>query len=289
MKKKYVVNVSVADLRREPILGQHSYERDFMQESQVLFGECLLGGEPQGGWLHVECVEQQYCDGEGRWMGYPGWIEEWQVTEVDEFPLNNLVVTALWAEILSEEPLQVSAGTKLCGVNCSEGWWSVRLPSGQQGRIAVTHVKEISSGVDGALMISIAKKMVGSPYLWGGRSAYHKDWKTGVDCSGLTNLLYRMQGIDIPRNAHDQYLKSEALDWEQLQLGDLLFEVSEKNPERIDHVILYAGNEELIEATLQEKRVRLVPPREIAHRSRFFRGAARPSCSPGREPAPCAL
>ena len=68
---------------------------------------------------------------------------------------------------------------------------------------------------------------------------------TGVDCSGLVNLAYRAAGLDIPRDAHEQFLRARAV--KALQPADLIFLSERGNPRRIVHVMLYAGGGELIE------------------------------------------
>jgi gamma-D-glutamyl-L-lysine dipeptidyl-peptidase len=137
-------------------------------------------------------------------------------------------------------------------------------------------------------IVGAAKLFLGIPYLWGGRSMYMSElqrgaWSvdrreglpatpgirsqaplsakpgprsrvplnailTGVDCSGLTNLVFRVNGIDIPRDAHDQWLAAEKIGRERLKPGDLIF-MSEKGvPASIVHVLLSAGGEEFFEA-----------------------------------------
>ena len=57
-----------------------------------------------------------------------------------------------------------------------------------------------------------------SPYLWGGRSPL------GVDCSGFSQIVYRLQGIDLPRDAYQQAKVGTTLSFvEESEPGDLAF------------------------------------------------------------------
>jgi len=245
--KKAVVIVSFTDVRREPKKSSGE-PHDLLQESQLLFGERVEVVEEKGEWCKIEALEQKKFLGDD-WVGYPGWVETRDLIFVDQFPETNVVVSALWADITTDEgPISVTAGTRLQMIQ-----GRLLLPDGREGMIEPCSLSPKA-------FLDLGYERLGHPYFWGGRSAYHPKLPyTGCDCSGLVNLLYRCQGVDLPRDAHDQYLFCEKITVEDLKMGDLVFLFSEKDPNRIDHVMLYAGENLLLEATEKTKNVRLVP------------------------------
>jgi gamma-D-glutamyl-L-lysine dipeptidyl-peptidase len=90
--------------------------------------------------------------------------------------------------------------------------------------------------------IVLAKRFLGLPYLWGGRSSF------GFDCSGFTQMLVRARGINMPRDADQQaaWKGMIAVDRKDLEPGDLLYFGSAKN---ITHTAMYIGDGQLIQAT----------------------------------------
>ena len=68
-------------------------------------------------------------------------------------------------------------------------------------------------------MVSIAEKLLGTPYVWGGRNSI------GLDCSALLQLSYQTYGENIPRNSIDQSLLSKEIihNNEELKRGFVIF------------------------------------------------------------------
>ena len=67
-------------------------------------------------------------------------------------------------------------------------------------------------------LIENALIYLNAPYLWGGRSPL------GIDCSGLTQMIYRLQGIDLPRDAYQQAKVGTTLSFvDESEPGDLAF------------------------------------------------------------------
>ena len=266
--RKALLNVPVADLRRLPMPHIGRYEKDPLQESQLLFGEKLLVHEEQEGWLRVEAIQQlKFSE---RWAGYPGWILAHQAIQVDTFPQYNLMVIEPYAALYQDPSLvtlllRLSFGSFLKGLKKQGSIWHIELPQGKLGFIEEAAVKDVTlSNNEDAIRREIllqGEKFLKFPYLWGGRSAYDPQVRsplTSVDCSGLTHLLYGMHGIEIPRDARDQFLKSNPLKFNQLQLGDLIFLSSKADPRQIFHVMIWAGEERLLEAEMAAGCVRYV-------------------------------
>lgn len=84
-------------------------------------------------------------------------------------------------------------------------------------------------------MIACSEMLEGVPYLWGGRSS------AGIDCSGFVQMLFRMAGISLPRDAKDQALIGETLSLiQEAKPGDLAFFDNEAG--KITHVGLIIGD-----------------------------------------------
>ncbi len=91
-------------------------------------------------------------------------------------------------------------------------------------------------------LIHFAKLFLNSPYLWGGRSFM------GIDCSGFTQLIYKVAGIQIPRDAYQQAGIGEDVSFVNEALpGDLAFFDNAEG--RITHVGMICGNGEIIHAS----------------------------------------
>ena len=93
---------------------------------------------------------------------------------------------------------------------------------------------------------TIAKKMNGFPYLWGGTSS------KGVDCSGFTKMAYFMNGFIIPRDASQQINAGKTVDkelnFEGLEKGDLIFfgsKATAEKKQRVTHVGIWLGNNKM--------------------------------------------
>jgi cell wall-associated NlpC family hydrolase len=88
--------------------------------------------------------------------------------------------------------------------------------------------------------VTVAEKLLGTPYQWGGRGSY------GIDCSGFTQLAFARCGLILPRDTDMQEKCGVEVSEKNLQRGDLIFCAE---GEKTDHVVMYHSSGKVIEAS----------------------------------------
>jgi cell wall-associated NlpC family hydrolase len=98
-------------------------------------------------------------------------------------------------------------------------------------------------GKKAAAIINEALKYRGMPYQWGGASP-----KTSFDCSGLVQWAYKSVGINLPRVSADQARDGRKIPLSMLRPGDLVAWDENGRNLGADHIAIYIGNGQVIEA-----------------------------------------
>lgn len=110
-----------------------------------------------------------------------------------------------------------------------------------------------AGGVTGDAVVAEARKYLGVPYVWGGTSP------TGVDCSGLVQLVYKNLGIDLPRVSYQQAEAGEPVaSMAEAKPGDLIAWDNSSRNNGVDHIAIYIGNGQMIEAPRTGLDVRII-------------------------------
>ncbi len=214
-------------VRREPS------ERSEMV-TQLLFGETYSIVEKQANWCYIK----------SDFDGYEGWIDAklylpMAEGEVDKWrEASKWVVPGTFVKLISEpskESVYISGGSSI--------WFN-----GQDMNSFVIANREYylaanySSAKKGGSFEEVARYFIQAPYLWGGRSFY------GLDCSGFTQIVYKILGHSIPRDASQQVEMGENVTFvEEAVAGDLAFFDNEEG--NITHVGLCLGRGEIIHAS----------------------------------------
>ena len=121
-----------------------------------------------------------------------------------------------------------------------EGWLHVRLAGMTLAWIQAGDTAADPKPLTIPESIELAKRFLGVPYLWGGRSSF------GYDCSGFTQMLVRARGFNMPRDADQQAAWSGVarIGRKDLQAGDLIFFGSSEKD--ITHTGMYIGDGQFI-------------------------------------------
>lgn len=123
-------------------------------------------------------------------------------------------------------------------------------------------------------VLALKDQWLNTPYLWGGRSPF------GVDCSGLTQMLYLVGGVQLPRDAWQQAAEGRPVEGlAKAASGDLAFFSNEAG--RIIHVGIVLEGSTILHASgrvrldrLDEEGIFVVAERRHSHRLAFIRRLA---------------
>jgi hypothetical protein len=199
------------------------------QVSQVLFGEAFEITEWKDKWVKIITATDNYT----------GWIDRLQFTMLGHLaykrlvqtppPLTYRAVTQAW-KIIDNSVIYLAAGSSLAFL---EGTTS--YIGNQKFEIIgeIGHVDNIAN---------IAKSFLNAPYLWGGRTHF------GIDCSGFTQVVYKLCGYPLKRDAYQQAEEGTLVEsLTQTKPGDLAF--FDNADGRITHVGIILNNGEIIHAS----------------------------------------
>jgi len=100
-------------------------------------------------------------------------------------------------------------------------------------------------------IIGTANRFLGVPYRWGGTSP-----ESGFDCSGLSMVVYHLNGLNLPRTSREQWKAGSPVNRGHLSKGDLVF-FDTRRRGRVSHVGIYIGGNKFVHAPAAGKRIRI--------------------------------
>lgn len=229
-------------------------------ETQALFGEPVRVLARRGSWTRIAVVGQPTPLDQ---RGYPGWVPSRQLSASASFGRllsGRVAVVAIPTVSLQSEPepLELSFGTCLPVVDVFGGDVVVATPAGRTARLpgSAVRVYRTAAGMSlpsGQAIVDTACTFLGLSYLWGGTSAF------GFDCSGLVHLVYRTQGLVIPRDADAQTRAGRVVARRALRPGDLVFFATDPPSRAVTHVAVDAGDGRILESPNSAGAVHVIP------------------------------
>ena len=249
---------TVTPVRQEPSEGSE-------QLTQLLLGEECQVLERLPRWTKIRSTLD----------GQEGWVDFKMLTPASNLsPLtSNLPATvvavpmAIATDMETGEEMMLTLGTRL--PNYTHGTFEVL---GKQYLISpdcVSEAKGEKREKKGEEVCVVAQTLLNVPYLWGGKNAM------GMDCSGFTQVVYSVFGIDLLRNAREQMTQGQVVtSLAEAQPGDLaFFDHADRDPNatNISHVGLLISPTEIIHCsgcvhidTIDEQGIHL-PDGELTH------------------------
>lgn len=201
--------------------------------TELLFGDLVRSLDSYRQWVKVENISD----------GYEGWVDGKQLMRLgqDEFEAHSADRSLFFTSgFLSEVERLSDHAVFHLGMGCRLPFYdpvSCMFRMGEQLFLSRAEVRQVSGMGDSGIpdLLGRASSLVNTPYLWGGKSSF------ALDCSGFVQLLFRMYGCDMPRDASRQALVGETVPLlDEARAGDLLF--FDNQDGQIIHVGIYAGN-----------------------------------------------
>ncbi len=253
-----VVAQNVADIYEGPGVGSGL-------ASQAILGDRVYVSDTQDDFCHVTTSDR-----------YAGWIAARLLLPArDDSDSLTTTIATLFADVFSapdahsEMLTKLVVGTRAVIARRAEvgDWVPLSLPNDQVGyvhRVSLnlfhSRAPEVQTLRDriaqedliaalGRNIAETAKRFIGTPYLWGGCTPF------GIDCSGLTQLAYKLNGIQLQRDANlqrgDKRFQSveegQPLDTALLEDGDLVV-FSRRQDKQPTHIGLALGDGRFLHA-----------------------------------------
>jgi cell wall-associated NlpC family hydrolase len=134
----------------------------------------------------------------------------------------------------------------------SGDWATAAAKAGLSSTSALSSGSPSTTASESAV-VSQAQQYIGVPYVWGGT-----DPSKGLDCSGLTQVVYKNLGIDLPRTASQQATSGQAVaGLANARPGDLVFFDYSSSRAGVDHVGIYIGGGKMIAAPQEGESVQV--------------------------------
>lgn len=236
--------VPAAPVRKSP-----SHESEMV--NQMLWGEVMEV---------LEITSLQWCYIRSLPDGYEGWMHNLQIESIDE---RVAVSSNKWIVRAPAITARIEMGAALMNVPVGATLLEYNSGKGNIGNIKYECSKNDALNTESVtvkitLLEQLMNQWLNAPYMWGGRTML------GVDCSGLTQVIFKILGINLLRDASQQATQGTVVDFlQQVQCGDLAFFDDEAGS--IYHVGILLNSREIMHAS-GKVRIDTIDNAGILHR-----------------------
>ena len=214
MKKFGVCELSVIPVRKSPVSKSEMV-------TQLLYGEIFTIINFEEKWSEICNTNDNYT----------GWINNTQIRFIERSTYNSLKKNKAIYSLDINGSVTNKKGVK----------FSIPLGSVVSSCLLLNTIFHGKKGIlTKSKIIKAAKLFLESPYLWGGRIT------SGIDCSGFSQLIYRICGLEIDRDARQQALQGKKIDSSKINPGNLAF--FGNSIKEITHVGIMLNKNEIIHA-----------------------------------------
>ena len=192
--------------------------------SQLLYGDCFKILSSKNEWLQIKTLNDSYV----------GWINNKQINEIskinaEKITFDDKIFSTRLIDYIETDENKLSS--IVLGSNIGACKYLGHKYDGPKTKKNKTKPN----------LTKVASMYLNSPYLWGGKTPF------GIDCSGLTQMIYRINGYKIPRDASQQSELGETLSFiEESEPGDLAFFDNKEG--KIIHVGMLLENNYILHA-----------------------------------------
>ncbi len=227
---KAYINVSAALVYRKPTFHSEA-------DTQVMLGEAVQVLNRENDFIQIRCEDS-----------YEGWLNRFQFSELPELDtLPRKIITSDIVRFYEQPDTEAAvlrdgtAGGYVYLLEQQDEWHQVLLPDGEKAWIEAVHLKPLPR-LSRLNLIQYAVRFRGVPYLWAGKTP------KGFDCSGFVQLVHKMFGIALRRDAWMQFEDARQVTENPLegQPGDMMFFT--ESSDKITHVGFCLGEGKLLHA-----------------------------------------
>ena len=224
----FFMDYAICTVSAAPVRVAPSHRTEMV--NQILFGETMEVLQVTDEWIKVRTF----------YDGYEGWLTQHLVTAIDEANAKaavQYVSTGLLNPVtLPEELINLPMGSSLTGYDEETRllWDGLHKYHGT--------FRSIEKEADEDLLWRVLQPWMNAPYLWGGRTFM------GVDCSGFVQVVYKVLGCALPRDASQQAaIGEEVAKLGDTKTGDLAFFINKED--KIVHVGIVLNNNKIMHAS----------------------------------------